>query len=396
MKAVTVFGLGYVGLPAALLAASSGYNVCGYDLDLNKIRDLNSGKSYIEDISSSSIEIEIQRGKLFFTNSFSEIPETDVFLVCVPTPLTEDKLPDLQYLDSAIESIAKILKPNNLIIIESTIAPGTIKKRVLPKLLDLSSLNQENFKLAYSPERIDPGNGIWNLSNVPKLVSGLDSAALDSTYEFYSVFVNKLFKCSSVEVAEMAKLLENSFRFVNISFINEISMFCQKLHIDVNEVISAAATKPYGFMPFYPSIGVGGHCIPVDPIYLASTAREIGAEIKMINSADKVNQEIPDYFVGRAYEKINGLNGKNILVVGVAYKANVSDTRESAAEKLIASLKRRGANVFWHDELVNEWNGERSTPLSSYFDLAILVTPHDDINLEALGETPILNTRGSI
>ena len=213
---------------------------------------------------------------------------------------------------------------------------------------------------------------------------------------FYTDFIDSVFECSSFEVAESAKLLENTFRLVNISFINELSIFCQKLGIDVNEVIKAAATKPYGFMPFYPSIGVGGHCIPVDPLYLANKAREIGAPTRFIELADQINQEMPGYFVGRAEEKVGGLKSKKVLVVGVSYKPNVADVRESPVEALIAGLKQKGAQVFWHDDLVKEWNGEESVALSNEYDLAIIATPHTYLDLTKLGDMPILNTRGSI
>jgi UDP-N-acetyl-D-glucosamine dehydrogenase len=250
--------------------------------------------------------------------------------------------------------------------------------------------------VAFSPERIDPANKLWEVRNTPKLIAGLTDQACEKAIQFYSHFIDRLIKCDSLEIAETSKLLENSFRLINISFINEIAIFCQKLGIDINAVISAAATKPYGFMPFYPSIGVGGHCIPVDPLYLANKAREIGAPTRFIDLADKINQEIPEYFVGRAEEKVGGLQAKKVLVVGVAYKPNVADVRESPVEALITGLKQKGAQVSWHDDLVKEWNGEKSVALSSDFDLAIIATPHDYLDLTKLRNVPILNTRGSI
>jgi UDP-N-acetyl-D-glucosamine dehydrogenase len=213
---------------------------------------------------------------------------------------------------------------------------------------------------------------------------------------FYEKFVDSITICSSVEIAETAKLLENSFRFINISFVNELAMFCEKIKIDVNEVISTAATKPYGYMPFYPSIGVGGHCIPVDPLYLANSTKTVGVPSRFIDLADQINQEMPGYFVRRAEAKINGLKNKKVLVVGVSYKPNVADVRESPVESLISSLKQKGAQVSWHDDLVKEWKGEKSVALSSVFDLAIIATPHDYLDLSKLGNVPILNTRGSI
>jgi UDP-N-acetyl-D-glucosamine dehydrogenase len=282
------------------------------------------------------------------------------------------------------------------VIIESTIEPGTCRNVLLPILANKSGLNQSQFEMAYSPERIDPTNKDWSITNTPKLVAGLTESAARSAKFFYEKFIKSIIVCSSLEIAETAKLLENSFRLVNISFINEISIFCQKIGLDVSEVIKVASTKPYGFMAFYPSIGVGGHCIPVDPIYLANAAKDVGAPSRFIELADKINLEMPSYFVGRAEEKLGGLFSKKILVVGVSYKPNVADVRESPVEALITGLKQKGAHVSWHDDLVKERNGEKSVALSNDFDLAILATPHDYLDLTKLGDVPILNTRGSI
>jgi UDP-N-acetyl-D-glucosamine dehydrogenase len=292
--------------------------------------------------------------------------------------------------------VGKRLKPDTLVIVESTIEPGTCRNVLLPILIKESGLNHGQFEMAYSPERIDPTNKDWSITNTPKLVAGLTERAAVNAKIFYEKFIDSIAMCSSLEIAETAKLLENSFRLVNISFINEISIFCQKIGIDVNEVIKAASTKPYGFMEFYPSVGVGGHCIPVDPIYLANAAKSVGVPTRFIDLADQINQEMPEYFVGRAEEKLGGLNGKKILVIGVSYKPNVADVRETPVETLINGLKQKSADVFWHDELVKEWNGEKSVALSSEYDLAIIATPHDYLDLMKLGDVPILNTRGSI
>ena len=250
--------------------------------------------------------------------------------------------------------------------------------------------------VAYSPERIDPGNKKWNLGNVPKLISGMNQGSIDSAKTFYAKFVNELIECPSFEVAETAKLLENSFRYINISFVNELSMFCKNLGINIMDVVNAASTKPYGFMPFYPGIGVGGHCIPVDPLYLANKAREIGAPTEFIDLADRINQKMPGYFVELAEERLGGLSAKKILVVGVAYKPNISDVRETSVKALITGLRSKGADVYWHDDLVKKWDGENSVPLSNSYDLAILATPHDYLDLSKLGRVPLLNTKSSI
>ena len=393
---IAVIGLGYVGLPLATAAAKSGYTVIGVDLNIEKIIKINSGISPIEDISSSEILDLVERGLLKAVSDYSAIKGADVILICVPTPLTSDHQPDLTYLESAANSISNNFSNGSLLILESTVAPGTTRNFLAPLIANASGIDIVDLDIVFSPERIDPLNQKWNLKNTPKIISGLTSKSRKRAVDFYSKFVDIVIEYEEVEVVETAKLLENSFRLVNISFINELSIFCQKLGININDVISAASTKPYGFMPFYPSIGIGGHCIPVDPLYLANKAKEVGAPSKMIELADQINQEMPGYFVGRAEEKIGGLKDKKVLVIGVSYKSNVADVRETPVEALILGLKNKGAAVFWHDDLVKEWNGEKSVALSSEYELAILATPHDYLDLTKLGDVPILNTRGSI
>ena len=396
MLNVAVIGLGYVGLPLAIESAKADYSTIGFEIDLDRIRNLNLGISYLEDIDDDSLKDQIGSGKFRASQDFSEINQADVVVICVPTPLLDNHKPDLSAVQSAVNSIAKYLTKGQLVILESTVEPETTRKFLVPLLEKGSGLKSEEFDVVFSPERIDPTNKKWTLKNTPKIVAGLTNKAGTRAADFYSKFIDNVIVVESLEVAETAKLLENSFRLVNISFVNEISIFCQKLGIDVNAVINAASTKPYGFMPFYPSIGVGGHCIPVDPLYLANKAREIGAPTRFIDLADQINQEMPGYFVGRAEEKLGGLKNKRVLVVGVSYKPNVADVRESPVEALINGLKQKGAQVSWHDNLVKEWNGEMSVTLSSDFDLAIIATPHDYLDLTKLGNVPILNTRGSI
>jgi UDP-N-acetyl-D-glucosamine dehydrogenase len=395
-KTITVVGQGYVGLPLAIAASNAGYFVYGLDNDEEKIRLLSECKTNVEDLNSVTLKISIDSKRYIPTTNHEVISESKVILICVPTPLSKDYKPDLTMLISAITTVGKFLKAGSLVIVESTIEPGTCRNIIIPILKKESGLMDNDFEFAYSPERIDPVNQKWTITNTPKVVAGFTEKAVSSAESFYAKFVKTLIKCSSLEIAETAKLLENSFRFVNISFINEIAIFCQKFGLDVNEVIKVAATKPYGFMAFHPSIGVGGHCIPVDPIYLASAAAAADAPSRFIYLADQVNREMPGYFVGRAEEKLSGLKNKRILVVGVSYKPNVSDVRESPAQALIFGLKDKGAEVFWHDDLVKEWNGEKSVILSNKYDLAILATPHDYLDLTKLGDVPILNTRGSI
>ena len=302
MQVISVIGQGYVGLPLALAAASSGIKVTGVDLNQNIVKQLNSGSTQLEDINLVELREALKKGTYSVTNDFSAISDSSIILICVPTPLQANRKPDLSYLISAVKSVGKYLSKGSLVIIESTVAPGTTRNIVVPILEKESNLKISDFHVAFSPERIDPQNNTWNVKNTPKLVSGLTDEAHVRAVDFYSIFIDKIVECNSIEVAEMAKLLENSFRLVNISFINEMSIICKKLGIDIVEVINAAATKPYGFMPFYPSIGVGGHCIPVDPIYLSDKAQEIGAPAKFINLAGEINQEMPGYFVNRAEE----------------------------------------------------------------------------------------------
>jgi UDP-N-acetyl-D-glucosamine dehydrogenase len=395
LKNITVFGQGYVGLPLALSAASSGFSVSGVDSDSEKVSKINSGISPIEDISSEEISVAIKSGLYRCLTLADKIYDAEVILICVPTPLDSNHQPDFSFLNSAIKSAGKILKQGALVIVESTIQPGTTRNLIIPILEKESGLSSKQFLVAYSPERIDPANKTWKIGNTPKLVAGLTDEAAQKAKDFYAKFINQVDVCDSLEVAETAKLLENSFRLVNISFINELAIFCQKIGIDINDVVKAAATKPYGFMPFYPSVGVGGHCIPVDPLYLANAAKEAGAPTRFIELADQINLEMPNYFVGRANEILGGLNGKKVLVIGVAYKPNVADVRETPVASLITGLEKSGASVFWHDDLVKTWNNQSSVPITDQYDLAIIATPHDYIQLSKLGKIPILNTRGS-
>jgi UDP-N-acetyl-D-glucosamine dehydrogenase len=393
---LAVVGLGYVGLPLAISAVRAGYETIGIDLDLKKIDLINQGISPIEDITNEEIS-QLTRNELFrLTTSFKKIELVNVILICVPTPLGGDRMPDLTILESALISIAQHLNKGSLLILESTVAPGTTRNTLASIIMQNSHLKVNDFEIAFSPERIDPLNLNWGVENTPKLVAGLTPKALESAVQFYSKFVKTIVKCESLEIAESAKLLENTFRMINISFINEFSILCNRLGIDVIKVINAASTKPYGYMPFYPSVGIGGHCIPVDPLYLAHKAKEVGAPHSFIDLADAINQQMPGYFVNQAIEMIGNLKRKRILVVGISYKPNVSDVRETSVEILIRNLKQKGAHVSWHDDLVKEWKGEKSVDLSSEYDLAILATPHDYLDLTKLDDVPILNTRGSI
>lgn len=392
---IAVVGQGYVGLPLAVAAANVGFQVVGLDTNLDKVANLNNSISEIEDVHSNELKKIKLNGNYYATHDFRELSSAKIILVCVPTPLDINRQPDLNSLIKAVTNTAKNISVGTLVIIESTIAPGTTRNIIQPLIRNESKLGDENFTVAYSPERVDPVNSTWGIKNTPKLLSALTEEGYRLAFNFYSKFVNTIIKCDSIEVAEMAKLLENSFRLINISFINEIAMYSHKLGIDVNQVIKSASTKPFGFMPFYPSLGIGGHCIPVDPIYLANAAKAVGAPTRLIELADQINQELPEYFISRAEEKIGDLKNKRVLVIGIAYKPDVADVRETPVENLIIGLKSKGAQVFWHDDLVREWNGEKSVAISNSYDLAIIATPHSYLDLAELESLPILNTRGS-
>ena len=395
-KNIAVFGLGYVGLPLCIEAIKSDYKVFGVDVNLEKIDRLKMGQSDIEGINNDTLLEFLESRKFEIVSEINSDQNIEIILICVPTPLGNSKKPDLSMLTLAVKSIGKILTEGTLVIVESTIEPGTTRHIILPILEKESGLSSDQFELAFSPERIDPNNNVWQISNTPKLVAGLTAQSAQSAAEFYSSFVSQIEVASTLEAAEAAKLLENSFRLINISFVNEFRIFCEKLGIDVQEVIRLAATKPYGFMPFYPSIGVGGHCIPIDPMYLANKATEIGAPSKMINLAYEINSEVPEYISSLAEKKIGKLVGKKIIVIGITYKPNISDMRETQVSNLISTLEKKGAIVNWHDQFVQDWKGSKSVPLSSDYDLAIVATKHDYIDISKLGSIPILNTNGSI
>lgn len=393
---IAVVGQGYVGLPLAMAAAKAGFRVIGLDNNSKKVANLNNSISSIEGVDSDELKEIGSTGAYFATEDFSKLIDVQIILICVPTPLGENGKSDLKFLIEATTEVAKNMSKGSLIIIESTVAPGTTRNTIAPLIKSESKFGDQDFTLAFSPERVDPLNDTWGIENTPKLLSALTEDGYRLAYNFYSKFVNTIIKCDSVEVAETAKLLENSFRLINISFINEISIFCRKMNIEVNQVIQAAATKPFGFMPFFPSIGVGGHCIPVDPIYLSEKSKEVQAPITMIESAAKINSELWKYFVKLAEKELGNLTGKRILVIGISYKPNVRDVRESPAINLIQKLRALGAKVFWHDDLVQRWNEEVSTALNENFDLAIVATIHGNLELAKLGNIPKIDTRGSL
>jgi UDP-N-acetyl-D-glucosamine dehydrogenase len=371
---VSIIGQGYVGLTISAFAAAK-HEVVGFDNSQKVVGQLNKGISHIEGVDSELIARWAKDGRYRATTNGADIKGSDIIVIAVPTPLTKDRKPDLTFIEAACKTIAENIDRPVLVINESTSFPGTVRNLIKPLIEKLSN-NKFEHMYAISPERVDPGRGDYNQKNTARLYAGLTPEASAATRDFYSSFCDVLVEVSSPEVAEAAKLFENTFRQVNIALVNEFAQIAHKLDISVNEVLDAANTKPYGFMKFTPSAGVGGHCIPVDPSYLAHVAEQLGAPSTFIERANEVNLEMPVYIVDRV-EADNGgsLKGKSVLVVGVAYKPNVADMRETPAEIVIEELRKRGAVVAWHDDVVGSWNGETSSPLSGA-DIAVVVTLH--------------------
>lgn len=379
---VSIIGQGYVGLTISAFAAEK-YEVVGFDNSQRIVDQLNKGISHIEGVDNAVIARWAKAGRYVATTNGADIKGSDIVVIAVPTPLTKDRKPDLSYIEAACKTIAENIDKPVLVINESTSFPGTVRNLIKP-LIEQLSVQKFDHMYAISPERVDPGRTDYNQKNTARLYAGLTPEAGKLTREFYSSFCDNLVEVSSPEVAESAKLFENTFRQVNIALVNEFAQITDALGISVHEVLEAANTKPYGFMKFTPSAGVGGHCIPVDPSYLADVAAKLGVPSTFIERANEVNLEMPSYIVERV-ERDNGgsLVGKSVLVVGVAYKPNVADVRETPAELVIEELRRRGAIVAWHDEVVGSWNNEQSAPLSGA-DIAIVVTKHEAVKPAAI------------
>lgn len=393
---VAIIGQGYVGLTVAKFAAAR-YSVIGFDSNTKLVDNLNSGISHIEGIANSDLASLIEQGAYRATHDGNKISDCDIVVIAVPTPLKEDRTPDLRHIEAACKTIAEFATKPLLIINESTSYPGTVRGLIKPLIQALSGTKHEHL-YAISPERVDPGRIDWNQKNTPRLYAGLTEEAAEQTRSFYSTFCDNLVEVSSPEVAEAAKLFENSFRQVNIALVNELAQISHALGISVRETLDAADTKPYGFMKFSPSAGVGGHCIPVDPSYLAHVAKGLGVPATFIERANLVNLEMPKYIVQRVIEDNGGsLVGKAVQVVGVAYKSNIADTRETPAEILFRELEKVGAVVTWHDPLVESWKGSTSSPLGGS-DIAIVVTKHDVISEQDIKNSApyIFDTTGKI
>lgn len=393
---VAIIGQGYVGLTIAAYA-SRHHQVIGFDNNLENVARLNQGISHIEGVNSKDLAAAIAAGNYNATSSPSDISDAEIVVIAVPTPLTKDRKPDLSFIDSACQTIGSSLKNAALIINESTSFPGTLRDYIKPGVEKYSDHTLGHL-YAISPERVDPGRTDWNQKNTPRLFAGLTKEASDKTRAFYSTFCDNLIEVSSPEVAEAAKLFENTFRQVNIALVNEFAEISHALGISVHETLDAASTKPYGFMKFNPSAGVGGHCIPVDPSYLAYVAAARGVPATFIERANEVNLEMPKYIVERvAADNGGSLKGKSVQVIGVAYKPNVADVRETPAEHVIAELESRGAVTSWHDPVVKKWNGQSSSDLGGS-DISIVVTLHDQFDQRSIIESApyVFDTTGKL
>jgi UDP-N-acetyl-D-glucosamine dehydrogenase len=414
---IGVIGLGYVGLPLLVEFTSRGFTGTGFEVDKAKAKQINEGSSYIGDVSSRKVKEVVDAKRLRATTDFDHLSECDAIIICVPTPLRKTKEPDVSYILAAAEQIAKRLRRGHLIILESTTYPGTTDEVLLPMFEEKGLKLDDDFLLAFSPERVDPGNPQFQTHNIPKVVGGVTDDSTTVAAHLYSHIVNDVYSVSSARVAEAAKLLENTFRAVNIGMANEMARLCYALNIDTWEVIRAAATKPFGFMPFYPGPGIGGHCIPLDPHYLSWKARQHGFDSRFISLAEEVNSRMPEHVVQLVSDGLNdeskAMKGSKVLLLGVAYKKDINDVRESPALSIIDRLRAKGANVRYHDPFVAELRFDDAhtdstgEPLSSVAltneelqsaDCVIIVTDHSDIDYKRVCSLVplIIDTRNAL
>jgi len=410
LSVIGIIGLGYVGIPLLLRFASEGFKVIGFDNDLSKIDSMNDGKSTIKHIESSEIEDAIENG-FKATADYSEISQVDVVIICLPTPLNQDKTPDLSYVINSVEKFKTFLRPGQIISLESTTYPGTTEEELLPRIESQGLIVGSNIFLLYSPEREDPGNPDFNPKNIPKIVSGHTSECLEIGIKLYGSVVDRVVPLSDLKTAEMTKLLENIYRAVNIGLINEMKIVADAMDIDIYEVIAGASSKPFGFTPFYPGPGLGGHCIPIDPFYLTWKAKEYGVKTRFIELAGEVNTNMPSWIIGKIEDTLYSVNKKieesNILILGLAYKKNIDDVRESPSAELFSLLTKKGANVNYSDPFISNFPKMRKydfcsssieiTPenIASY-DLVLLATDHDNFDYELIHKYSkiIVDTRG--
>ncbi len=398
-RVLAIIGQGYVGLPLAMAAVDAGWTVVGVDNFEAKVAQINSGKSPVEDISDTQLQAALTSGAYRASTDFSSVAKASVITICVPTPLNEKREPDLSLLQSAATAVAPFVSNETLVVSESTSYPGTLRDIIIPTVDSLKPKDSLKVYYASAPERVNPGDPVWNQKNTPRLVGAIDAVSKAKALAFYESICDVAVVVSSPEVAEAAKLLENTFRLVNIALINEFTQLCAKSGINVNEVIDAASSKPYGFMPFRPGVGVGGHCIPVDPLYLTWWARQNGVRAEFVETADSINHAMPKYVAQRALELVDSSVTKpRVLILGVAYKPGVSDVRETPVSELFQHLIEEGADVAWHDPLVPNWNGSNPVDLFWNCDVAILATkqPGMDVGHLIKQGVPILDCTNSI
>jgi len=406
---VGVVGLGYVGLPLAVELAAAGFEVIGFDIDEEKVRSIEAGSSYIGDISSERLQSVREGDRLQATTDFDRLGEVQVINVCVPTPLTKTKDPDVSFMASAVEEIRDRLNPGDLIILGSTTYPGTTRELFVPVLEETGLKVGQDFSLAFAPERIDPANTTFKIKNVPKVVGGETPLCTELACKVFDTVFDETVPVSSTQSAEMVKLLENTFRAINIGLANEVALMCERLGLDVWEVIEAAATKPYGFMKFLPGPGLGGHCIPVDPSYLSWRMKSLNFSARFIELATEINSGMPAHVVDRVTELLNdaklAVNGARLLIIGVAYKRDVGDMRESPAIDVVSLLARKGAEISYHDPFVPECEidgklykgSELNDEVLAETDLALILTDHSAVDYEWLAEKAprIFDTRNA-
>jgi UDP-N-acetyl-D-glucosamine dehydrogenase len=391
MKAeVAIVGAGYVGMPLARAFAEGGKSVVLVDIDDEVVAGVNRGESHIGDVSSETLKALVEEGRVSATTDYDVLRDADAILIALPTPLSSQREPDLSIVRSAVENISPRLRKGHIVVLESTTYPGTTRECLQP-ILERSGLKAgQDFHLAFSPERVDPGRRDWTTSNTPKVLGGLTPACTERASELYRSAVETVVQVSSPETAEMSKLLENIFRAVNIALVNELAQLCERMDLDVWEVVEAAETKPFGFMSFKPGPGLGGHCIPIDPFYLTWKAREYDFATEFIDLAGKVNANMPYFCRSLISQALNhgaqkSLKGSRILVLGVAYKADIDDVRESPAEKIIELLRKGGADVAYHDPHVEEFDGMHSSDYApESYDCVVIVTAHGSIDYEDL------------
>jgi UDP-N-acetyl-D-glucosamine dehydrogenase len=406
---VGIIGLGYVGLPLAMEFAKAGFPVTGIDIERSKVAQLNRGESYVQDVAPDVVGSLVEAGKFHATTDLSVISELDTINIAVPTPLRKTKDPDMSYIVSACQAIAKYFGPGKLVILESTTYPGTTDELVLPMLERPGLKVGEQFFLCFSPERVDPGNARFHTANIPKVVGGITPACTKLGALFYSQALDKVVPVSSTRVAEMVKLLENTFRMINIGLVNEMALMCDRMGINVWEVIDAAATKPFGFMPFYPGPGLGGHCIPIDPFYLSWKTKQAGIEARFIELAGYINGQMPHFVVDKIQNALNDyskpLRGSHVHILGAAYKRNIGDVRESPALDIILLLERRGARVTYSDPFVPELqlDGHQLTARdavtqSGEADCVVIITDHASFDYAAILERAklVVDTRNAL